>query len=373
MRKFLYPLIALIVLSCETQVDPELEASLNVLVIDAWLTNNDPTQHINITRSQPYFDNSTPAKVSGAIVTITDLTESTNPIYMFNEESDRYTWESGDGSTLGIIGHRYRLEVEVDGARYIAETQLNDSPPVDSVSFRLEKGNAFFDDLIFGEFFATDLEGINDTYWIKAWKNGGFLGEPGEINIAYDAAFSKDADNDGVQFIQPIRDGISSVEESRDEEFLSPFNLPDTLLFSGNNLIYKNDRSWYGQIRNSKIFFEVEDSIANNNVPDYLEFLPLNDDRYVPLGDTALYVKGDTVYVEIHSISNEAYFFLNQVIIETTRAGGFGALFATPLANVPTNIIPENQENSVAGFFNIAAVSGGGNRLREERQIRIVE
>lgn len=373
MRKILYPFIALIVLSCETQVDPELEASLNVLVVDAWLTNNEPVQHINITRSQTYFDNSPPEKVSGALVTVTDLTEPSNPPYVFSERSDRYTWESGDASTLGIIGHRYRLEVEVDGALYTAETQLNDSPPVDSVSFRLEEGNAFFDDLIFGEFFATDLVGLNDTYWIKAWKNGEFLGEPGEINIAYDAAFSRDADNDGVQFIQPIRDGISTIEVSRDEESLSPYNLPDTLLFNGDDLIYKSDSSWYGYVKNNKIFFEVEDSIANNRVPDYLKFLPLNDDRYVPLGDTALYVKGDSVYVEIHSISNEAYFFLNQVIIETTRAGGFGALFATPLANVPTNIVPENANNSVVGFFNIAAVNGAGNRLREESQIRIIE
>lgn len=373
MRKFLYPFIALVILSCETQVDPNLENSLNVLVIDAWLTNDDPTQHINITRSQPYFDDSAPEKVSGALVTITDLTEPSNPAYVFTEGADRYTWTSGDASTLGIIGHRYRLEVQLDGALYTSETQLNDSPPVDSISFRLEEGNAFFDDLIFGEFFATDLEGVNDTYWIKAWKNGVFFGEPGEINIAYDAAFSRDADNDGVQFIQPIRDGISVIEASRDEEILSPYSLPDTLLYKGDTLFYQTDGSFYGLVKNEKVFFEIENLVANNKVPDYLMSLPLSDDRYQPLGDTAIYLKGDSVYVEIHSISNEAYFFLNQVIIETTREGGFGALFATPLANVPTNIIPENPSTPVAGFFNIAAVTNGGNRLREESQIRIIE
>ena len=372
MRKLVYIFIAAIVFSCETQVDPELETTLNVLVVDAWLTNDDPTQHINITRSQPYFDDSAPEKVSGAIVTITDLTDPSNPVYVFAESTDRYTWQSGDGSTLGTIGHRYRLEVQVDGALYTSETELNDAPPIDSISFRLEEGNAFFDDLIFGEFFATDLVGIDDTYWIKAWKNGEFLGEPGEINIAYDAAFSKDLDNDGVQFIQPIRDGISSVEESRNEDFLSPFRLPDTLIYDGDHLRYQ-DGSWYGVVRNNKVFFEVADSIANNNVPDYQVSLPLADDRFVPLGDTALYLKGDSVYVEIHSISNEAYFFLNQVVIETTREGGFGALFATPLANVSTNIVPENPGNPVVGFFNIAAVTSAGNRLTEESQVRIIE
>ncbi len=372
MRKLLYIFIAAVILSCETEVDPALETSLNVLVIDAWLTNDDPTQHINITRSQPYFDNSAPQKVPGAIVTVTDLTDPTNPTFVFEEEEERYTWQSSDGNPLGVIGHQYRLEVQVEGAMYTSTTQLNDAPPVDSISFRLEEGNAFFDDLIFGEFFATDLVGLNDTYWIKAWKNGEYLGQPGQINIAYDAAFSRDADNDGVQFIQPIRDGISTIDESRDEEALSPFNLPDTLLFYGDTLIYL-DSTKYGIVNNEKIFFEEPGVFVNNNVPDYLDFLPLNDERYIPLGDTALYLQGDSVYVEIHSISNEAYFFMNQVIIETTREGGFGALFATPLANVPTNIIPESQGTPVAGFFNIAAVTNGGNRLREESQIRILD
>ena len=373
MRKSIYilPILAALIFSCETQVDPTLENSLNLLVVDAWLTNDQPIQHINITRSQPYFDNRAPQKVPGAVVTIYDLTEPSNPPYVFSERAERYTWESGNGSTLGIIGHRYRLEVELNGEMYTSETQLNDSPPVDSISFRLERGNAFLDDLIFGEFFATDLVGINDTYWIKAWKNGQFLGEPDEINIAYDAAFSVDADNDGVQFIQPIRDGISPFEEARNEDVLSPFILPDTLLYSGDTLFYKSDGSMYGLVRENQIFFEIEGIFENNRVPDYFVSLPLDDERYVPLGDTALYVKGDSVYVEIHSISNEAYFFLNQAIIETTRAGGFGALFATPLANVPTNIVPENQGTVVAGFFNMAAVTSGGNRLRDESQVRI--
>ena len=154
---------------------------------------------------------------------------------------------------------------------------------------------------------------------------------------------------------------------------LSPYSLPDTLLFYGDTLIYKNDSSKYGIVQGEEILFEIEKVFTNNNVPDYVESLPLNDDRFIPLGDTALYFQGDSVYVEIQSISNEAYFFLNQVIIESGREGGFGALFATPLANVSTNIVAENNDNLVAGFFNIAAVSSAGNRLRNEDQVREVK
>lgn len=77
------------------------------------------------------------------------------------------------------------------------------------------------------------------------------------------------------------------------------------------------------------------------------------------------YVPSDTVYVEIHSISINAFRFLNELIITTNRPGGFGELFAQPLSNLPTNISNNNSaiENDVVGFFNVASVSGLGKRF----------
>lgn len=355
---------AIVFASCETEVDPSLDETLNVLVVDAWLTNNDATQHINVTRSQSYFDDSEPPLVSGAVVTVTDLEDNT--VFSFNEEAGRYTWVSTDGSNFGTIGHAYELRVALeDGSEYTARTTLEDVPPVDSIRFRLEEGNAFFDDLIFGEVFATDLEGINDTYWIKAWKNGRFLGKPEEINIAYDAAFSVSAENDGKQFIQPIRDLISPFESDVNDNFLSPYNLPQSY-FVSNNTIFMDDGGIYGTIANNEITF------VDAEVPEDFNSVSLDDDQYSIEGDS-LFVKGDSVYVEIHSVSNDAYFFLQQVIIETNREGGFGALFATPLANVSTNIVPDNLNNTVVGFFNIAAVSNDGVRLSDEDQVRVIQ
>jgi hypothetical protein len=76
------------------------------------------------------------------------------------------------------------------------------------------------------------------------------------------------------------------------------------------------------------------------------------------------YVQGDSVFVEIHSITKESFTFLNQVIIQTDRPGGFAELFSTPLANVSSNII-DNPSNSThaRGFFNVAAVKGLGKKL----------
>ncbi len=363
-RSLLSLFVAAMLFSCETEVDPSLSDPLNLLVVDAWLTNQGTEQHINITRSQAYFDETAPPKVSGASVIIRDLSDATIAPYVFNETSERYTWESPDGNPFGIIGHQYELEVIVEGNSYTSIAMLNDVPPIDSVTFRLEEETAFFDDLIFAEFFATDLPGINDSYWIKTWRNGAFLGNPDEINIAYDAAFSVDIDNDNVQFIQPIRDAVNPFLMGDENDILSPYNLPDTLLVS-NDSLYRFTGEFYGVIDEEEILFDEQYFDEDFAVAD------LNDDQFT-LRNDSLFIKGDSLYVEIHSISNEAYFFMNQVIIETTREGGFGALFATPLANVSTNIVPDDPENRVAGFFNIAAVSGAGRRLNTAEEIRIL-
>jgi hypothetical protein len=75
--------------------------------------------------------------------------------------------------------------------------------------------------------------------------------------------------------------------------------------------------------------------------------------------------EGDSVYVQIHSVTVAAFTYLNEVSIQTNRPGGFAELFATPLANVSTNLFNTNPGGSrVVGFFNVAAVEAGGSRYR---------
>jgi hypothetical protein len=78
---------------------------------------------------------------------------------------------------------------------------------------------------------------------------------------------------------------------------------------------------------------------------------------------TVLYQPGDSLYVEILSITNEAFYFLEQVKIQTQRDGGFGEIFAAPFENVTTNINSDSTEEQVAGFFNVSSVSGKGMKL----------
>ncbi|MBL7851446.1 MAG: DUF4249 domain-containing protein [Cyclobacteriaceae bacterium] len=75
---------------------------------------------------------------------------------------------------------------------------------------------------------------------------------------------------------------------------------------------------------------------------------------------------GDSMHVQIHSLTVAAFTYLNEVSIQTNRPGGFAELFATPLANVSTNILNLNTNGRKAvGFFNVSAVSAAGKRYVE--------
>ena len=83
--------------------------------------------------------------------------------------------------------------------------------------------------------------------------------------------------------------------------------------------------------------------------------------------------KGDSLYVEIHSVTFEAFDFLNKTAIQINRPGGFSELFAVSLSNVPNNLIVSNISDGsidpnypVVGFFNVSSVHGMGNTLDDD-------
>lgn len=296
------------IVACETRIYPELEKTEPVVAVDAWLTRSLQVQAIRLTYSQEYFDNTVAEGVSGAEVRVID---EDGLEFVFEEaESGFYNYTPVD--TFGVVGKFYFLEIQADGNRYYSTSQLNDVPSIDSITWRFEEAQGnFIDSSYYAEFWARDLLGEGDTYWIKTWKNGEYLNKPNEINIAYDAGFSAGGVVDNLIFIQPIRDLINPFDEYED----------------GENSDF--------QFRNP-------------------------------------YDIGDAITVEIHGITNEAWFFLSNVNEQTNRPGGFAELFATPISNVSTNIISENEDVRTVGFFNIGAVSSASAIFTREA-IRVVE
>jgi hypothetical protein len=285
--------------ACETVLFPTLPDAEPILVVDAWITNKEEPQVVRLMMTQPYFENTPPPGVPGALVTIEG---SDGSFYSFVEdgsEEGRYIWEPAPGDSFGQTGVTYTLQIITGADQYMATTRMGRVPPVDSITFRVEKGNDLVDDLYLAEFWAVDPVEPGDTYWIKAYKNGTLLNKPSEISLAYDAGFSRGGNFSGVNFIAPIRRSINPFEQDANDRLISPYSV------------------------------------------------------------------GDSVYVEIHSLSEASFDFLTQVVVQTDRPGGFSELFSTPLANVSSNIVNSTPGNRKAvGFFNVAAVSGSGRKFK---------
>lgn len=288
------------VMACEEVIDVDLQDADSILVVDAWLNNRPENQTILLTTTLPYFSESAQPAVSGAAVIVKD--EFGNEFAFDEVRNGEYIWSTSAAQpTIGAEGTNYELSIQVNGSSYISSTAMGRVPQIDSLTIEVDEQNGLFTEDIFyvAQFWATDLVGPGDAYWIKTVKNGVPLNKPSEISLAFDSGTTQGGNFDGVPFILPIRQSINPLELDEEDRFLSP------------------------------------------------------------------YLPGDSAYVEIHSISANAFQFLTEVSIATNRPGGFAELFSSPLSNVPTNIKNTNiaVEGDVIGYFNVASVSGLGKKF----------
>src|SRR5262245_41280818 len=103
----------LLLASCEEVIHPELEPAAPVLVVEAWLNNKTGTQEISLSWTQPYFDSGVPPGVSGATVTLYNLT--TGQIFDFLEAAGsggKYHWTPSVGTNVGEAGDELELVIQ---------------------------------------------------------------------------------------------------------------------------------------------------------------------------------------------------------------------------------------------------------------------
>lgn len=272
-----------IFVSCEDVIDLPTETGPEQMVVDGWITNEAGPQTIKLTWSANYFNNNAPKPVLNAEVTVTD---DLGKVFEFKDVSanGQYIWGTSNADTLGKIGRTYTLKIKNGTEMYSAVTEIKRVPTVDSVVYRNEK-LPFEPDKgpkegYVAQFYARDFTGSGDTYWIKPYISGkAVVDKAVNISIAYDAAFGSGAATDGLIFILPLRESITT----------------DTL-----------------------------------------------------------YSAGASVGVELHSITNETFDYLNQIREQASNGG----LFATPITNIKSNVINANPAGPKAlGFFGASAVS----------------
>jgi len=285
--------------SCEDPISVELGPTNGQVNVDAWINNRSEAQTIRLRRVSAYFDSSPSPAISGATVQVVD---ELGEVFDFLEDNNtgNYIWTPATGENLGEEGTEFFLRINIEGKEYLSGTVMNRIMPIDSLVTEFREESLGEVEGYYAEVFARDFIGSGDTYWIRTFKNGNFLNKPNEINVVFDASFTPGGGVDGVTFISPIRNNINRIPDPSDE---------------------------------------------------------VSEDT----SDVAPWALGDSIRVEIHSISNAAFFFLEESLTQMTL--GDAALFAEPPANVPSNIIPTNAtqpSDEAVGFFNVAAVSEEG-------------
>ena len=265
LKNNLYIIISLLgltmILSCEDVIDVDLAEVDAQYVVDAWLHDmDDRLPEVRIGLSQPYFDSSFQESLENASVRITT---GDNNIYslIYNPDTRSYQFTDDELSVWRAepVGQTFALDIDVNDSQLTAQNEKFRVPDIDSILQELRTDDPFVDDGIFCNFFATDLEGVGDTYWVRTFKNGDYLNKPAEINITFDAGFSPGGEVDNLVFIQPIQE-------------------------------------------------------LNNPV----------DENFAPIP----YLPGDSIRVELHSISNSAFFFME--VLRDQLLNSSNGIFAEP-------------------------------------------
>lgn len=285
----LTPLFALVLaafFSCEDPIELDSRFQEPELVVDAWLTNLSEPQTVILTETQDFYDNRLPTPVTDAQVVVCPDNDPAACIVFEHTTDGRYVWEPAPGDSLGTVGTEYALGIQRGEEQYLAQTTMNRTARIDSISFQFEEAALGLDEGLYAQLYARDQVGIGDAYWIRTTFNDTLLLRPFEISTAFDAVFDPGTDADGITFIFPIRFSINKLDE--------------------------------------------------NGGPTPLE-------------------EGDNIKVEVWSISQEAYLFLN--IASEQIANGDAGIFALPVANSPGNVFNVGTEERIQGFFNVAAVA----------------
>lgn len=228
----IYLLLTLFLIAgCQDVIDVELDPAPARLVVDAWLNDKPEAQLIRLTQSTPYLDASPVPAVSGAEVVITSDDDRT--LIFTDEGNGNYRWTPEDGQNIGPVGTTFTLNIIWNNTPYTATSVMRPVPAIDSITQEFRVDELVGPDGIYAQFFARDLLGLGNAYWIKTFKNGIFLNKPQELNIAFDAGFDPGAELDGLIFIPPIRELVNRIPDQdnpEDDDNVPPWAAGDTIL-----------------------------------------------------------------------------------------------------------------------------------------------
>jgi len=194
MKKFITSSLILAALmlfsSCEDVVQIKLDEGSKIYVIDAFLTDG-TFNNVHITTNDSYFSDGPAPFVAGAQVALKDLTAGTTFSFSYSGNGN-YFYATNDNSVIGIVDHRYELNVTIDNTTYTSFSVMKRRAGIDSIEVQsLEDAGGFGPPptvpYFFCNLYAKDKTDANtDYYWIKTIRNDTLIFGPSDINISID-------------------------------------------------------------------------------------------------------------------------------------------------------------------------------------------
>ncbi len=191
MKKYILLLIIIGFISCEKEIDIDIEDSESKVIIEANVSTTINNSKVKITRSLNLDDPLPYPTVSTALVSITDITNG-EIFNLFETENGIYR----NPDLLGIEGHAYSLSVTVDEIIYSASSTMPQLIVLESLEQVGEVSNgegggpgSGFSDSDYVEVIPgyLDPEGFTNYYQFIVTRNDSILGD---VFIHSDFAFN---------------------------------------------------------------------------------------------------------------------------------------------------------------------------------------
>jgi hypothetical protein len=240
--------------ACTKVIHVDLPAGKPLPYIDAWITDQPGVQTIKFLNAANYLDSTHPGAVTGAQITLTDLTAVKT--YTFAYSNGAYQYDAGSAA-IGVVNHVYKLGIVYNGQQFEATDTLKRVTTIDSINVEFKKASDGKKEGYYAKLFATDIAGAPDYYWIRTYKNGAQdYNVPDMFSI--DGAFNEDL-TDGFLFIPPFRDGITNDSH--------PYVKGDVVRVVLRSLSKGSHEFWFRasqQLENGGLFAKVLENVPAN-------------------------------------------------------------------------------------------------------------
>lgn len=198
---------AMLFASCEDVIDVDLKDGIPQLTVDAVLTNMDKPQFVRLTLSGNYFDAASVSPITTAQVELTD-NDGNNYTFKAPDTDGKYELDSSLSNL--VVGREYYLKITYNNEVFTSKSTVRQVPAIDSITWKREKLPFGDVDSIWAvQFWAYDLPGLGDAYWVRGTRNGELNKNSTRLTVAYDGSTGRGAKTDNIPFILPIRGSIS--------------------------------------------------------------------------------------------------------------------------------------------------------------------